>query len=360
MIVIDARMVNASGIGVYLKQLLPRIVAARPQRRFILLGDPGELSAFNWAGSDNVEIREFTAPVYSISEQVLAPLVVPRGSRLYWAPHFNVPLGVGTKLLTTVHDAFHLAMPQFVPGYHRRAYAAAMFRSLASRSQAILTVSHFTRRELLRLTPVHPEKIQVIYLGADPLWLRAEGANLKPHARPYLLYVGNVKPHKNLISLLTAFRSLVGSIPHDLVLVGKREGFLTADSFVAGAARALGDRILFTDFVTDEQLKAYFTHADALVHPSLYEGFGLSPLEAMACCTPAIVSNVASLPEVCGDAATYFDPRSPDDIARAILTLLKDPQLKAEMVKRGRQRANDFSWTNTAAATMEVLDRLVA
>jgi glycosyltransferase involved in cell wall biosynthesis len=280
---------------------------------------------------------------------------IPRDADLIWSPHYNISLLNRSPLMVTVHDVFHLAMPQYVPRIHRRLYAKAMFSVLKTKARIVLCDSEFTKRELTRLTGIDSRKIRVIHLGVDQDWFGEEKAD-RPHPRPYVLSVGNVKPHKNLTALMSAMRRIVDKIPQDLVIVGKREGFITMDEEVAGHAELLGDRVTFTGRIEETLLKQYYIHADCLVFPSLYEGFGLPPVEAMACGCPALVSNAASLPEVCGDAALYFDPHSPDDLAAKLVMLIEDSALRDSLHSKGLARAKGFTWENTARDTLSALN----
>jgi glycosyltransferase involved in cell wall biosynthesis len=358
-IVIDARMINASGVGTYLQNLLPRVIGARPDKRFLLVGKSSELAAFPWARGAGVSVADCAAAIYSPAEQYRLPRLLPRDTELFWAPHFNIPLLYRGRLLVTVHDAFHLALPQYLGGPHKRLYARALFGAVRHKAAAILTVSNFSKAELLRLTGRGKGQVHVVHLGVDASWFELE-ASRNPHPRPFLLFVGNVKPHKNLAGLLEAFAQVAATLPHDLVIVGRREGFVTADSAVATRAQALGARVRFTGYLSADSLRQHVIHARALILPSFYEGFGLPPLEAMACGTPVIVSRAASLPEVCGDGALYCDPHAPADIAAKIRTLLTDGALREALRARGRKRAGQFSWDRCARETLTVLEGVLA
>ena len=183
---------------------------------------------------------------------------------------------------------------------------------------------------------------------------------MNPHKNPYFLYVGNIKPHKNLGTLIRAFNSLVEDFPYDLVLVGKREGFITGDSATILRAGEQSGRVHFTDHVDDGVLKQYMAHAEALVFPSLYEGFGLPPLEAMAAGCPVIASSAASIPEICGDAALYCDPHSSEDIAGKIRLLAGDVTLRNELRRKGVKHAKQFTWDSCIIETCRVVDGLLS
>jgi glycosyltransferase involved in cell wall biosynthesis len=351
-VTVDARMVRSSGIGTYIQNLLPRLMAADPATRFQILGGR-ELQAFEWTRGETVEWTECDAPIYSLREQLAVAARIDPASDLFWSPHYNVPLLHRGRLLVTVHDLAHLALPQFARAPHQRAYARLMFGAVR-RATAKIFDSRFTANEYARLVGKSSGHDTVIHPGVDDAWFSIP-TGAPPHARPYLLFVGNVKPQKNLGALLAAFGELIDEIPHDLVIVGRREGFIHGDSGVLGQAERLGDRVSLTGWVDDDRVKQYFAHADALIFPSFYEGFGLPPLEAMASGCPVIVSSAASLPEVCGNAALYCDPASPGSIRQQIRALLADSVLRAELVERGRERARTFTWDKCAEQTRQVI-----
>jgi glycosyltransferase involved in cell wall biosynthesis len=355
-VTIDARMLDSSGIGTYLRNLLPRIVQLLPRLKFQLLGDTDKVGTL-LGSPENVQTLDCQAPLYSLREQLELINLIPKDTRIFWSPHFNIPLGYRGNLLVTIHDVFHLAVPHYLGGYHKRLYARALFAAVQRKAKAIVCVSEFTRRELGRLLnprqPVYP-----IHLGVDEDWFEVPSSP-RPHSKPYLVFLGNVKPHKNLRGLLNAFALVAPNHPHDLVVIGQREGFITADRRVADQAQALSDRVIFTGRLSDAELKQYLSHASALVLPSFYEGFGLPPLEAMACGVPTIVSRAASLPEICQGASLYCDPHEPDSIAAAIQALLTDDRLQADLRSKGRIQARQYSWTRCARQTADVIEGML-
>lgn len=354
MITIDARWLNTSGMGTYLRNILPGVVAAFPEKEFCLLGDKAVLSTLDAANCSNVRLVEANASMYSLAEQLELARKIPRETRLFWATHYNIPLLYRGKMLVTVYDLFHLAMPDLVGGLHKRLYAKIMFGAVRRRAAAIMTISQFTKNELMRFTGEGVQSIYPIHLGVADAWFHIP-PSARPYPNKYILYVGNVKPHKNLSALVKAFGSICDKIPHDLIIVGKKEGFITGDEIVAKEAERLGGRVQFTGYVDDERLRQYFAHAEALVFPSLYEGFGLPPLEAMAAGCPVLVSTAASLPEICGDAAVYCDPYRPEDIASKLLGLLMDGELREELRRRGYEQARTFTWDRCISQTCDVI-----
>lgn len=305
-ITIDARMINASGIGTVVKNILKRMIYLKPEWNFNILGNYGELNKFEYLHEDNVNIIKCDAPIYSIREQFELIKTIPENTDVFWAPHYNIPIFYGGKLVVTVHDVFHLAMPQFVEGVHKKVYAKFMFNMVKRKADKIITVSNFTASELKKYVGVSDEKIQVIYNGIDEEWFNVP-LKEKVHHKPYILFVGNVKPHKNLKTLVKAFLEVKDNIEHDLIIVGKKDGFITGDGEVSKYVKGNEDRIIFTGYVEDDILKQYYKQADIFVFPSLYEGFGLPPLEALAAgCKRVICSNAASIPEVCSNMVEYF------------------------------------------------------
>jgi len=306
----------------------------------------------------NVQPISVAAPMYSAWEQIDIVRKIPQATRLYFATHYNIPLFYRGKMLVTIYDLFHLAMPGLVGGLHKRLYARAMFNAVRRKASAIVTISNFTKKELIRFTGKGRQEIYPIHLGVEGSWFDIK-KDVSPHGNAYLLYVGNVKPHKNLSALIKAFGVLVHKIPHDLVIVGKKEGFITGDRAAASVAASLGERVHFTGYIEDEMLRQYFAHADAFILPSFYEGFGLPPLEAMAAGCPVIAANAASLPEVCEDAAIYCDPYNYEDIADKILLIMNDSSLRETLRRKGSEHARLFTWEKCVNETCEVIDKLL-
>jgi len=341
-------------MGTYLRNVLPGVIAAFPEREFCLLGDKAALSSSGWTNSANVCLVETGSAMYSLAEQMELIRKIPKETSLFWATHYNIPLFYRGKMLVTVYDLFHLAMPELVGGIHKRLYAQIMFWAVRRRAAAIITISRFSKDELIRFAGKGRQPIYPVHLGVANAWFNIPASG-EPRHEKYILYVGNVKPHKNLSALVKAFGSISDKIPHNLIIVGKKNGFITGDEIVAREAARLGERVQFTGYVDDETLRQYFAHADALVFPSLYEGFGLPPLEAMAAGCPVLVSDAASMPEICGDAAVYFDPRQLADIAEKMLKVLSDENLRKILRQRGYEHAREFTWERCVKETCEVI-----
>jgi len=352
-------MVGASGIGTYLQNILPRIASGAPSWAFTLLGSPSILEGLGLPRRNGIGYVAVSAGVYTLREQIEVPWRTPRGTDLLWIPHYNVPLLYTGRLVVTIHDVLHLARPEFIGGRHRRLYARALFGVVAKRAARIMVDSDFTRTELTRHTGVRPERVRRVYPGVGESWFAQRPPKVPRTSDSYVVFVGNVKPHKNLGALLRAFADLRDRIPERLVIVGRRSGFRTGDSEVPGLADQIGDRVKFTGEVTDSQVRELVAGASALVQPSLYEGFGLPPLEAMACGCPVLVSRCGSLPEVCGDAAWYCDANDYRDIGRQLWRILTDEPLRGQLRARGSARAKQFTWQACAEQTLAVLREVV-
>jgi glycosyltransferase involved in cell wall biosynthesis len=357
---IDVRMVGSPGVGTYLRHLVPLIVAARPTWRFTLFGETQTIGQLGWLEHDNVAARELAAPIYSVSEQIALLRAGNRGFDAFWSPHYNVPIVAPAPLLVTVHDVIHLARPEFTRQFAKHAYARMMFERVRRRAAAIVTVSEFTKQEFLRLVGESRAPMTVARNGVDRTWFVKRPVEPAWQGRPYLLSVGSMKPHKNLPALINAFASIRHLVPHELLLVGRWKDMRTLDSRVPAVAAEVGDRVRHLGEVSEPELRALVAGAAVFVHPSLYEGFGLPPLEAMAAGVPCIVARAASMPEVCGDAAVYCDPRDPGDIARRLYEVLTDDALRADLSQRGPQRAKDFDWRRSAEIVLGEFDRVVS
>jgi glycosyltransferase involved in cell wall biosynthesis len=354
---IDARMLEHSGIGTYLVNLLPRLIPRVRAERVHLLGDREALQRLPWTQDERLSLVDCRSPIYSLREQASLPRRIPADCRLFWSPHFNVPLLYGGPLLVTIHDVLHVAMPRFMPGAHKRLYARMLLAAVRRKAAAVICNSRFTAGELMRVVGVPASRIEVVPMGVDEGWFGVD-PRPRPHEKPYFVFVGNVKAHKNVQGLVAAFGRVAATLPHDLIIVGKKEGFITGDRSVEASAAALGGRVRFTGLLDETLLRRTVACAEALVLPSFYEGFGFPPLEAMACGCPAIVSDRASLPEVCGDAALYCNPDDPDDMAARMLEVAGSESLRAELREKGRARARQFTWERCARETAAIIERL--
>lgn len=311
---VDARMLCSSGIGKVIENIVSRMIADKPEWHFVLLGKMSDFAKFSFTKKENVELISCNAPIYSVREQFEVPWKLPKDLDVLWCPHYNVPVFYHGRMVVTIHDLAHLALPEINKGFLKQSYAKIMFRAATKKADQIACVSKFTISELKKYVPsVDAKKIHLVYNGVDEKWFSIKKG--KPvHDKPYFIFVGNVKPHKNLRRLIEAYKLASMHIKQDLILVGKKEGFINGENSISELIKGFEDRIIFTGYVSDEELMQYVAQADAMIFPSLYEGFGLPPLEAMAAGIPVLASDAASIPEVCQEDAIYFDPLDINDI----------------------------------------------
>jgi len=353
---IDLRWIDSTGVGMYIQGILPGIVGKLEDISIVGLGDPSLRGRFAWAQAANVRLVDCPAGRYSMREQFELPRAIPPGTDLFFSPYYTIPLGFRGRLAVTVHDMSHLVLPEIVSNWKKRTYARLMYRAVRRRASLIFTVSQFTQSELLRLTRgPREDNIVATHLGIFPEWYNARD---RPPLRqtPYFVYVGNIKPYKNIGRLVEAFLRVAQHISHDLVIIGQSEGLITGESpQFFDLVRTAGERIHLTGYVSHDELLSLVGHASALIMPSLYEGFGLPPLEAMAARVPAVVARAGSLPEVCGDAALYFDPTNVEEIANCLVAIASDPALCNRLVEAGSRRSRLFTWESCASRTAENL-----
>ncbi|WP_219921476.1 glycosyltransferase family 1 protein [Rufibacter sp. XAAS-G3-1] len=368
-LVIDARMVHASGIGVYLRQLIPFLAE---HFTISLLGKEEELQEAAMGSSG--KIIPVNAPIYSLQEQVALFTEIPVCD-IFWSPHYNIPLlpVKALKRVVTIHDTYHRAYQHTLP-LAQKAYAAVLLNAAVLRSDKVVTVSAFSKKEIKTYTKCPEQKLHVIHNGVNPALFSAyfpENApeTLRSHLpelpKKFILYVGNVKPHKNLITLLKAYAQLPLALKaqYGIVIVGKQEGFITPDQEVFQFLQqepSLQNRVHFTGLVPDELLPFLYKCASLFVFPSFYEGFGLPPLEAMACGCPVLVSSAASIPEVCGDAALYFNPLDVNELAQQMEKVLNDETLRQALIKKGVRRSSLFSWQESGNRHLALFQELLA
>ncbi|WP_370838402.1 glycosyltransferase family 4 protein [Megasphaera sp.] len=354
-IAIDARMIEFSGIGTVIKNVLKRLPFFMPRTTFYLLGNENTFRKYSYLSRPNVIFIQCNCPIYSIKEQLELIHKIPADTDLLWIPHYNIPVFYRGKILVTVHDVFHLDMPQYIDGFLKKIYAHVMFRALARKATKVICVSEFTEKRLYEHTNISLSKVTVVYNGVDKFWQIPLKIEKRIFTKPYILCVGNVKPHKNLKTLVLAFQSIMHKIPHTLVIVGRKEGFITSDSEIVELSQKLGSRIRFTGYISDEELKNYYHFADLFIFPSLYEGFGLPPLEAMATgCNNILCSDIPVLTEIYGNYVKYFDVYNPNDLALKILN-----QLKVVYNVSSKDLISKLSWDETAYRYLKIINSIL-
>lgn len=275
-------------------------------------------------------------------------------SSLLFSPLPEAPLYTNCRYIVTVHDLIPLRFPRLSPltPYHRY-----YIPQVLAQAQHIICNSNATADDIIDFFQIPASKITPILLAYDANCFRPLSS--KDKAMPYFLYIGRHDPHKNVPRIVEAFAAMAGCQECELWLAGSPDRRYTPKLQAQAKELGIADRVKFLDYVPDDELSTLLQNAIALVFPSLWEGFGLPVLEAMACGTPTITSNFSSLPEVAGDAALLVNPYSVEEIAAAMQAIVTDAQLRSHLSDLGIARANQFSWQKTGLATYEVLKRFL-
>lgn len=277
---------------------------------------------------------------------------------IYHSPSYVLPFQIKTPSVLTIHDVITFDYPKLCQWESVLYFRTVLPRSV-KQAKKIIAVSHTVKQDIIRRFKVDEAKIAVIYHGVAPEFKPTPNRNkmLERHGIPqkYILFIGNIEPKKNLERLLRAFSQLVKkyNIPHKLVLAGKK-GWKYASLFKEVKHQGLSHKVIFTGYFPAKELPVLYSNADLFMFPSLYEGFGIPPLEAMACGTPVVVSNKGALPEITGGLCPQVDPYNEDDIAVKMYRLLTDPKLRQQTIQNSKEWAKQFTWEKTAHQTLQV------
>jgi glycosyltransferase involved in cell wall biosynthesis len=366
---IDARILGyrRAGIGKYIQRLIEHLaeIESSHEDQFFILHSRRDSDTL--VSQSNFHRQTIMTPCHHRFEQWFLPLETVRlGLDLLHSPDFIPPFYRTYKSIITVHDLAFLRFPHFVTT--ETAHHYGQIDQAVRRADHIIAVSESTKADIINMLGVKERKITVIHEAADPMFhpitdeavIQAVRKTYQLHERPYIFFLSTIEPRKNLSTLLRAFRQLLDDYPamSDVVLaVAGEKGWLFKDVFTLYDELNLQKNVQFLGRVPLDQLPALFNGATIHVHPSYYEGFGLTPLEAMACGTPTIVSNVSSLPEVVSDAGLLVSPDSVDEWADNIYYLFNDSQLQQTMSQKGLRRAAQFSWEKAACKHLEVYHR---
>jgi glycosyltransferase involved in cell wall biosynthesis len=361
-VAIDVRKLHDFGIGTYIRNLLRNLARVDRETEYVLLCQQHDARVGSQLGPNFRSVPE-PSPNYSLREQIRVPWVLHREAPdVFHAPHYVLPPLVRCRSVVTIHDCIHLMFPQYLRNRAAYVYARASMWSAARQARRILTVSEASKRDIIHFFSVPPEKVVVVYNAIEERFAATPSEEAIALVReryqlnhPFVLYVGNIKPHKNLVRLIEAFAEIRqrGFDQLKLLIIGDEISRLPALR-LAVHSHKLHKHVRFLGYLEDETLASLYRLASVFVFPSLYEGFGLPPLEAMASGTPVVTSNVSSLPEVTGDAAILVDPYSVESIVEGITRVLNDPVLAATLRERGLARAREFSWERSVARTRQV------
>ncbi len=362
---IDIRLLgwgNKAGICQYIYNLVSNILSLDSDNTYSLLAPLRGLDKV-WNIADQFLYRF----PYRLSTLFLEKLSVPvelimGKTDIFHGPCFFIPNHIFCKSVVTIHDLMFLRHPEYL-----QPDSIAHFRKIThasvNRSDAIITVSNSSKNDVVEMLKVPEEKIRVIYNGVAsrfrPVKEKAKIEEIKARygiqGQQYILFTGNIEPKKNIETLIRAYMELRNTTiyKYPLLIVGNKEWHFEAVWKVVQQLRAEKD-IVFTDFVDDEDLPHLYSNAELFVFPSLYEGFGLPVIEAMACGVPVVSSNTTSIPEIANGAAILVDPLNAGEIAGAMYSILSDSKLKSRLVTKGLERAREFSWEKAARETLKL------
>lgn len=366
-IAVNTRHLHArlEGVGTVTDEVMKRMSIAHPEDSFDYYFDQRPDPRF--IHGPNVHPFSFFPPTrlpflirYWLNHRV-RPHTALRKADVFFSPDGFIPLGMRVPKVSMVHDVAYLRYPEMLQPWIRHFYATWMPRFLAY-TDHIITVSEFSKAELIDGFKLPADKISVVYNGVSDIY--------KPHSsaqqmstrlkytggKPFMLYLGSIHPRKNITTLLKAYEHLQAHSPTDIQLIlAGRPSWHTKELMESITQSPMRGSIHMTGYVSAEVTSALLAAAELMVYPSLYEGFGLPVLESMACGTPVITSNVSALPEVAGDAALLFEPTDAGQLATCMEQLISDTSLRARLIAKGHERQSHFSWANTASGIYDIL-----
>src|SRR6266849_730988 len=374
-IAIDIRRMTEFGVGTYIRNVVRTLGRLDRENKYLLIGPPGKFEEIG-ALPPNFHRVPLAGPERSIKGfRVFRTLVKGLNADLVHIPNlFSVPRALPCPYVMTVHDMLeHMSRARGQTGFWR-SWHFQMTKRVLSGAARIFAVSNFTKNEMEKLFGIPPERIEVIYNAIDERFLHghASEADRELIAQryqvnyPFLLYAGRISPHKNVVRMIEAFSALKTELERDhafpdlkLIIIGDD---LSGNPDLRRTVVRSGvqNDVRFLGFVPIEVLRIFYDSAKIFVFPSLYEGFGLPPLEAMAHGTPVVTSNVSSLPEVVGNAAVLVNPENVFEIMRALHRVLLDKALRDRMKERGYQQATKFSWEKSVRRILEVYRQVCA
>ena len=358
-----AFLYRGTGIGTYTWQLLSHLTKEIPDLKIFLPGE--EYHHFSFTGETAVS----PFPHHDLWRQVFLPKALQKNhTELYHVPQngIGLPSKKICKETVTIHDLIPYLFPETVGRGYLKEYLSEM-PSVLERSDGIITVSQCSKEDILRLFHYPEEKISVIYEAPEPIYRPLPPGETKAFLEKnygisddYILYVGGFGIRKNIKALINAFYLLKKEdhLPLRLVLPGKRNRDFDAMDQLAEAL-GLKDEIIFPDYVPVEDLPWFYNGAMMMVYPSFYEGFGLPPLEAMACGTPVIAAKTSSLPEILGSAALWCNPFDTTDIAGQMHRLYVSPTLRSHLSQKGKEKAASYTWQKAAVETADFFQKIL-
>jgi glycosyltransferase involved in cell wall biosynthesis len=367
---IDIRVLmdkHYSGISEYLASLLDALLKKDATDDFLLFYNSGRDVSERMAAwkRSNTELRN--PGVYNkffnyVEQKIFGRPYIDRylgGVDVFWQPHFNFcSLSPDSRKILTVHDLSFWRYPEFFSRRKNFWHHALNVKKQLANAQRLVAISENTKNDLIELAGVEPEKIEVIYSGLNfsPKSINEEEAvsfftsQALPSQIPFILYLGNIEPRKNIAALIAAYNRFrdSGKAPRHLLVLAGAKGWNDRGIFRSWRDSAYRDDIIFLGYVSQSEKEILYSRAAIFAYPSFYEGFGFPPLEAMACGLPVVCSNVSSLPEVVGRGALTVDPFRPEEMAEAFSLISNDQKLREHLIEEGKKRVAAFSWEQAA------------
>jgi len=370
---IDARFYGpvGKGLGRYTKELTDSLLEIDDINDYVVFLGRDNFDEFK---TENPRVKKVLAPVrwYTLAEQIKMPFLIWKEKiDLMHFHHFNVPVFCPSKFVVTIHDLILIKFPSrrasrlspYLYWIKNTAYYFVL-RIALMRSEKIIAVSEFTKKDILENFKLDSDKIFVTYEGVSKnlLSLYREGerrAILEKYQikKPFLLYVGNAYPHKNLEWLIDVYFESKYLLNFELVLVGKEDYFYKRlkDQVLNLTRNGNFKRVIFPGYIPDEELSAFFQEASIYIFPSKYEGFGIPPLEAMANHCPVLSSNAASMPEILGEAAIYFNPENKESMIKAI-RITENKEKTESLIRKGIEQVKKYSWLDCSKKTLRIIN----
>lgn len=354
---------NLSGIGNYIERILYEFEKEDIKNNLLLFGSENEYDyrKINLESNTSLTNSIFSKKKFLrvLWEQIFLPIKAKKNNiNLIHCPAHVVPLMSSMKTIVTIHDLAFKLFPETFK-WQNRSYLNFIVPLSIKKADKVIAVSKNTKKDIIREYNVNPNKIKVIYNGVDEKYRRINDDEIinkikEKYKLPkdFILYLGTLEPRKNIERLIKGFNKTKKNNIKLVIAGGK--GWLYDDVFKLVKKLNLEEKVIFTGYIDEKDIVLLYNAATLFVYPSLYEGFGLPPLEAMACGTPVITSNLSSLPEVVGDAAITVNPNNVKDLIEAIDKVLNNKELQRKMIQKGLKRANKFTWKNTARETIKV------
>lgn len=343
---------QSSGFGSYVTNLVKALKKFYPDNEYNLIcpsktQDLSTIKRFIW--------DQFTFPNLAKKEKV----------DILHQPCFSAPIFYSGKKIVTVHDIIPLIFPHILP-FASRMYFSKWMTYSYRHADSIICDSKSTKKDIIKYLKIRPEKIKVIYLAVSDNFKPAKSKkhinhikNLYKTGDKYFIHIGTMEPRKNLDFLIKAyFKAVKSGVKENLVIVGKK-GYNYQKLYELVDKLNLQNRVIFTGYAEDKDIPALYSGATALTFPSIYEGFGFPPLEAMACGTPVIASNASSIPEVVGSAGILLSPKNENLWVKNMIKLANSPDLAQRLKRLGLEQAKKFSWEKTARETIEIYKRII-